>query len=336
MRVMLAPTEIAGELDTTARALRTLGIKAISCNLRYKKNPYGYVCDIDFGPKDKSLSITKKVLRFIFISTSFLRFDVFHFYYGKTLLRKKQDLPFLKKLGKKLVMQFVGSDVRMDSYLPNAKDEKFASKKPERVIRNLKILSSFIDVALVADWELKAYVDPYFKRVEIVRQRIELDKYLPNYPDPNNKCPLIVHAPSNREIKGTKFIIAAIETIKAKHSFNFRLIENMTHSEAMELYNDADIVVDQLRLGTHGGFAVECMALGKPVITYLREESKEFYPKSLPIVSASTESICEVLERLIINGSLRHDLGVRGRKYVEEFHDSIKVAKKLRSIYQSL
>jgi glycosyltransferase involved in cell wall biosynthesis len=336
MRVLLAPTEIAGELGMTARALCNLGINAVSCNLRYKQNPYGYVCDIDFGPQDKTLSIRKKVSRFIFIFTSLFRFDVFHFYFGRTLSRKKRDLPLLKSLGKKLVIEFVGSDVRMDNCLPNIKKINLARKNPEKVIKNLKIFSSFIDVALVADWELKTYVEPYFKRVEIVRQRIELDKYMPKYPISNKKRPLIVHAPSNREFKGTEFVLGAIETLKAKHSFDFRLIENMKHSEAVKLYTNADVVVDQLRIGTHGGFAVECMALGKPVITYLRDESKEFYPKSLPIVSASTEAICEVLERLIINGTLRHDLGVRGRKYVEEFHDSIKVAKRLRSIYQSL
>jgi len=336
MRVLLGPTEIAGVLGITAGALRNLGLNAVSCNLRYKQNPYRYVCDIDFGPKDIPLSITKKASRFIFIFTSFLRFDVFHFYFGRTLSRKKSDLPILKKLRKKLVMEFCGSDVRRDNFLPNSKEEKIAKKSPDKVIKNLTTLSSFIDVALVPDWEIKTYVEPFFKRVEIVRLRIELDKYRPKYPDPNQKVPLIVHAPTHREIKGTDYVLEAIETLKSKHSFDFRLIENLKNSEAMKLYYDADVVVDQLRIGTHGTLAMECMALGKPVITYLRDESKEFYPKSLPIVSASTESICEVLERLIINGTLRHDLGVRGRKYVEEFHDSIKVAKRLRSIYQSL
>ena len=336
MKILIAPTEIAGSMAMTAKALRNLGLNAISCNLRYKKNPYGYICDIDFGPKDRNLSITKKLYKFFFISTFFLRFDVFHFYFGRTLTSKNRDLPILKSLGKKLVMEFVGSDIRMGNHLLNTEKENISKKDSKKIIYNLKKLNKYIDVALVADWELKTYVEPFFERIEIVRQRIDLEKYQATYPDRAKKHPLIVHAPSNREIKGTEYILAAIEKLKAKYLFDFRLIENLKHSDALEIYSNADIIVDQLRIGTYGGFSVESMALGKPVITYLQDESRQFYPKSLPIVSASIDSIYEVLEELIINAELRHDLGVRGRKYVEEFHDSIKVAKRLRSIYQSL
>ena len=336
MRILLAPTEIAGTMATTARALRNLGVDAVSCNLKYKQNPYGYICDVDFGPQDSQLSITKKVSRFIFIFTSIFRYDIFHFYFGRTLSKKKRDLPLLKCLGKKLVMEFVGSDARIANFWPNTIEEKIAKKSSEKVVKNLKRLSRYIDVAIVYDWELQTYVKPFFKRVEIVRQRMELDKYLPQYPDPNRKVPLIVHAPSNRGIKGTEFVLAAIEKLKIKYSLSFHLIENLKYAEALKLYSNADIIVDQLKIGTHGGLALESMALGKPVITYLREESKEFYPKSIPIVSASTESIYEVLERLILNGKLRYQLGVRGRKYVEEYHDSIKEAKRLLAIYRSL
>ena len=84
MRILLAPTEVAGTMGATARALRNLGLKAVSCNLKYKQNSFGYVCDIDFGPQDIPASITKKVSKFFFICTSFFRFDVFHFYFGRT------------------------------------------------------------------------------------------------------------------------------------------------------------------------------------------------------------------------------------------------------------
>ena len=43
-------------------------------------------------------------------------------------------------------------------------------------------------------------------------------------------------------------------------------------------YRDADIVVDQLLAGWYGGFAVEAMALGKPVIAYLRESDLHHVP----------------------------------------------------------
>ena len=45
------------------------------------------------------------------------------------------------------------------------------------------------------------------------------------------------------------------------------IVEGVPHDEARERYARADIVVDQLNAGWHGVFALEAMALGKPVVT---------------------------------------------------------------------
>jgi len=336
MRVLLAPIEIAGQMATTARALRKVGMDAVSCNYSYKKNTYGFTCDINLGPDQKRSNIDRKVSQLIFIFTTVFRFDVFHFNFGKTLLRKNRDIAFLKHLGKKLVMEFWGSDVRPDDSLESGNDKDPAKKRRRKITAKLKRLSRYMDVALVADLELKDYVAPFFKRIEFVPQRIELDEFPPCYPDPAKKHPLIVHAPTHRAVKGTEYILEAVARLKSKYPFDFQLIEGLKHTEAKKLYERADVVVDQLRLGTYGIFAVESMALGKPVITYIRDEVKASYPQSLPILSASKDTVGDVLERLILTGTLRNSVGIASRKYVEEYHDAVKVAARLRSIYESL
>jgi hypothetical protein len=59
------------------------------------------------------------------------------------------------------------------------------------------------------------------------------------------------------------------------------------------------IVVDQLNAGWYGVFAIECMALGKPVVTFLHEEAvrrtNEAYRTRVPIVSATPETLRERL-----------------------------------------
>ena len=323
-------------MATTARALRKVGLTAVSCNYNFKKNTFGYSCDINLGPDEKNSIVARKVSQLFFIFTTAFRFDVFHFNFGKTLLSKNRDVPFLKHLGKKLVMEFWGNDVRTNDSQAQEPIANLAEFSRCKITKKLKRLSRYIEVALVADLELKAYVEPFFQRVEFVPQRIELEKFTPSYPDPAKEKPLIVHAPTDRAIKGTDYILEAVETLKSEYLFEFRLIEGMKHSEAKKLYVNADIVVDQLRLGTYGVFAVESMALGKPVITYISSEVKDSYPKALPITSASKETIHDVLERLIVNGALRHDTGIKSRKYVEDYHDSIKVAARLHSLYQTL
>jgi glycosyltransferase involved in cell wall biosynthesis len=261
---------------------------------------------------------------------------VFHFNFGKTLLKNNRDIPFLKSLGKKLVMEFWGNDARIDNMPDQVDPRRLSRKKRGKILDRFRKLGRYIDVALVADLELKGYVESFFKRVELIPQRIELDIYVPRYPDPAKKRPLVVHAPTDRDIKGTAYVLDAVQKLMHKHSFDFYLIEGKKHSEARELYANADVVVDQLRIGTYGVLAVESMALGKPVITHIRDDVRGGYPETLPIVAASQESICEALDRVIAHGTLRHDLGVQSRRYVEEYHDSIKVARRLHCIYQSI
>ena len=53
------------------------------------------------------------------------------------------------------------------------------------------------------------------------------------------------------------------------------IVEGVPHDEARERYARADIVVDQLNAGWHGVFALESMALGKPVVTHLKPDVVE-------------------------------------------------------------
>ena len=84
-------------------------------------------------------------------------------------------------------------------------------------------------------------------------------------PPTDRARPLIVHAPSSRRRKGTEHLIAACEGLDA----DLVLVEGLHHAEAFERYREADIVVDQLNAGWYGVFAIECLALGKPVVTFL-------------------------------------------------------------------
>ena len=54
---------------------------------------------------------------------------------------------------------------------------------------------------------------------------------------------------------------------------DLEIVEGLHHDEALERYARADIVVDQLNAGWYGVFAIEAMALGKPVVTYLHDEA---------------------------------------------------------------
>jgi glycosyltransferase involved in cell wall biosynthesis len=130
--------------------------------------------------------------------------------------------------------------------------------------------------------------------------------------------------------------VAACEGLDA----DLVLVEGLRHDEAFERYREADIVVDQLNAGWYGLFAIECMALGKPVITYLHEEAvrrtEQELGVSVPIVSASKENLRARLEPLVADGAERRRLGAASRAYVEQAHDLERVADRLLALYSRL
>ena len=91
-------------------------------------------------------------------------------------------------------------------------------------------------------------------------------------------------------------MIAACEGLDA----DLELVEGLPHDEARRRYERADLIVDQLNAGWYGLFAIECMALGKPVVTFLHDEAvrrtEEAFGVEVPIVSATAETLRARLE----------------------------------------
>jgi glycosyltransferase involved in cell wall biosynthesis len=131
-------------------------------------------------------------------------------------------------------------------------------------------------------------------------------------------------------------VIAACEGLDA----DLLLVEGLHHEEAFERYREADIVVDQLNAGWYGLFAIECMALGKPVVTFLHDEAvrrtEEALGEHVPIVRATKQDLRERLEPLVASAAERRRIGAESRAYVERVHDLERVADRLLGLYSRL
>jgi hypothetical protein len=95
------------------------------------------------------------------------------------------------------------------------------------------------------------------------------------------------------------------------------------------LYEGIDLLIDQLYAGWYGGVAVEIMALGKPVLCYLRESDLSYIPKGmkddLPIINVNPTNLEKVLiDFLKLSFEQIHELGMRSRRYVDKWHDPQK------------
>jgi glycosyltransferase involved in cell wall biosynthesis len=169
----------------------------------------------------------------------------------------------------------------------------------------------------------------------VIPPGLDLRPFTPAPPSDSPR-PLVVHAPSSRTKKGTQHVIDAC----AQLPVDLDVVEGVPHDAARERYARADIVVDQLNAGWHGVFALEAMALGKPVVAYLKpdvvERSAEGYGLRIPVVPATRETLVDALRPLVAEPALRRELGVQSRAYVEQVHDIDRVADRLLGVYRSL
>ncbi len=146
-----------------------------------------------------------------------------------------------------------------------------------------------------------------------------------------------------RNIKGSPFVLAAIERLRQEgHAVEY-IYFNDKLSNQMRFYQaQADIVVEQLIYGCWGSTGVETMALGKPVVCYLRPAWKEFFLNSfpeydeLPVVEATTSNIYDVLKKLVVENEYRLLMGKKSRKFAEKHFDSKKNALAFADLLKKL
>jgi hypothetical protein len=309
LRVLHCPVNTAGIPWANSQALRRRGVESdLLVFNRYKLHP-----EADISLDRHGNLLRQQATQWRAFLELLPRYDVFHFYSSVTLVPKSVQFRILHTLGKKGVYQYLGSDIR--------------GKTRDQLAYGLKA-----DAEIVSSYDAIRWVPD----AEMILPGVEVSAIAPAIPSVEKKRPLIVHAPSSRRRKGTEHVVAAVDGLDA----DFRLVEGLTHDEAFALYREADIVVDQLNAGWYGVFAIECLALGKPVVTFLHDEAvrrtQEAYGVEVPVVSATAETLRERLRPLVEDAPLRHRIGAASRAYAERLHDIDAIAGELVALYERI
>jgi hypothetical protein len=146
-----------------------------------------------------------------------------------------------------------------------------------------------------------------------------------------------------RNIKGTPFVVAAVERLKSEgYPVEYFFVENKPSNEMRFYQSQADIVVEQLIYGWWGSTGVETMALAKPVVCYIRPSWKTLFLKTfpeysdLPVVEARTSDIYDVLKRLVTDESYRRQKGEESRIFAEKHFDPVENTRALIRVLEGL
>ncbi len=376
LNVLHCPTFSAGNASGLSRAERKLGLSSYSFSI--ESSIYNFDIDYSLNPfKHRILAlIFREFLRWPMLLFALVWADVVHYNFGQTLMpqwygnkqHKKDkyiiniafkflkiytlvlehfDVKLLKWFGKKIIVTYQGDDARQGDYCrkhyslsaANYVNESYYSVESDnnkrRLIGNLekytdKIYALNPDLlnVLPQNASFLPYASVDLNDLSFLETAI-------------NVKPMVIHAPTHRDVKGTEFIIEAVQRLITEgYDFEFKLIEGLSHDEAIILYKKADILIDQLLVGWYGGLSLELMALGKPVICYLRNEDLKYLPKKmrkeLPIINANPDTIYEVLRSTLCQPpEFLRKQGVLCRRYVEKWHDPLVIAKSLKHYYES-
>lgn len=254
-------------------------------------NPFNYPCDYNYqiGGNNKLSSILS---------------------FAKTLYRELQsdkihsharsipcciDLIVSKVVGKEIIIHYHGSDIRN-------KKQPFI----HRLISNTFYVSTpdLLKHVPGATW----YPNPF-----------NISKELPDYH--KHKPIKILHAPSNKNTKGTSCVINSINKLESEgFDIDFILIEKAPHETVLQHIKDCDIVLDQFIIGWYGVLACEAMDAGKPVLCYIDYENTPMNIK-IPIINTTCDDLYDTLKHVILlsEGELKK-IGIEGREYLKTIH----------------
>lgn len=329
LRILHAPADVGGHAHGLSRAERELGFESDVAVVA--PGPFGYEFDIDLDAGVDRPVWQRLARRASYLRRAVRRYDVFHFNFGLTLLTVRQlgvvfdELAWLKRMGKTVFMTYQGCDARPKEHCPCRRPQCYADTRYR--IPAAKRALAHADRVFYVNPDLRRWLPgggftPY---ASVDARRLE--------PRPEAEGEIVIaHAPTDVDIKGTRFVVAAVESLRAEGlPVRLDLIEGASQAEVLERCGAAHVVVDQLFLGWYGALAVEAMALERPVLAYVCEREPEDNPfgSELPVVRTSQDTLADDLRRLVADAGLRREVGAAGRRFAATAHDPRRIAREI-------
>lgn len=358
-RVIHLPTPTSGNAWGLSRGERQLGFS--SDVLVVGKDRLGYQADrrVTFHQSSTHLGVARNYATLVREVMRLLsRYDIFHLNFGQSLLdfpeqgRHLLDLPLYSWKGG-LFMTYNGCDARqrdrtlLETTVSACQNDDcyggvcLDGRHDERVRKRIELVDAVADGIFALTPDLLRYLP---KRAVFLPVTIadwdELQQS--DYPASIPEVLRIAHAPTNRGAKGTEVILAVLSEIQRRYPGRIEvlLIENVSHKQAQATIASAHLLIDQVLIGWYGAVAVEAMRMGIPVVAFVREDDLSRVPVAMAndcrrtVLSATPVDLLGLISSIVENPDLLLDLHELAARYVERWHDPVKVASITTEMYE--
>lgn len=245
------------------------------------------------------------------------------------IIKNNNNKMFLTVAGDHYYIYKISQNLEYSYFKLLPKNNKYTKKS---YIKNNNKIINLVDGIIPTTY---TYAEAYRNHPKLLNTipfpiNVEKVKYIPQKIE-NNKLK-IFHGLNREQMKGTKYIRAAMEKIKEKYPKDVDIIIDgkMPLEKYLKVLEEANIVVDQAYSYEYGMNALYSLAMGKVVLSGNEPEcGKEFGRDDIPVINIkpSVEDIYNKLEKLVLNKKSVEEIGYKSRKFVEDFHDYKKVAK---------
>jgi hypothetical protein len=149
---------------------------------------------------------------------------------------------------------------------------------------------------------------------------------------------------TQKNLKSTHIYVPLVEQLKAEgYPVELIFAKDIPNRDVRYYQAQADIVVDMLTVGFFGANIREALMLGKPAVCYLRPQWLESmrqeiseYVDEIPVISATPDTIHDVLVDLITHPEKRKIIGKKSREFAIKWHSADAAGRRMDQIYREL
>ncbi|GAA1513297.1 hypothetical protein BJ978_001971 [Agromyces terreus] len=331
VRLFIAPVNFAGQGWQWARAAERLpGVGAVSMAYRIGTE-FGYPVDQVVPASAYVLSRSWQAAQLDAVRTGFGHVLVeaerhpFGRVYDQTV---EQQVRGLVGRGIGVAMLAHGSDVRLPSrHAARHPDSPFADPEWDQVAvferqaaRHLALLERLGQPVFISTLGLLEDL-PAAQWLPVV---VDVDAWAGGPPPMRRERPVVAHAPSSGRMKGSDLVDPVLTRLHDEGTIEYRRVEGVPAAEMPDVYRNADIVLDQFRIGDYGVAACEALSAGRIVVGHVADEVRravlERTGRELPIVESTGASVERVIRELVADPGAPAR-AERGIEFVREVHD---------------
>ena len=326
----------------TVRTLRKAGLKA-----DYLAFGAGSTWDkSDYSISYSRWPFIKAVQEFMVFWKIVARYEIIHSHFMMMVSNTGWEYPFLKKMGRKIVVNYRGCEIRdreknmrlhPQCNICQECDYNGRLCSGKAILHKRALARTYGDLFLVTTPDMKDFVPdatwlPFFIP-EINGGDHKIDKKASGEAAGFK----IVHLTNQPGIEGTEHIKKAVDDlIKKGYKISFVFLKGVPHDLAMKELATADLAVGKMKMGYYANAQIESMMLGVPTITFVRPEFMSEGLRRSGFIFADLTNLEETIEYYLINPDKLEDKRRKARESILELHDNMVLSERLISHYRSI